>query len=67
MLGFKARDLSGLSPEVDINAVASVLKEYFRELPDTLIPADNQQEFIEAAMLQVRSHAVVYTMLKIVG
>jgi hypothetical protein len=32
-----------------INVVTSVLKLYFRELPDSLLPKDMYHEFIEAA------------------
>ena len=36
----------------DVNSVAGLLKQYFRELPDPLMTHENYQRFIEAAKLE---------------
>ena len=44
---------AALPADVDIHSIASVMKQFFRELPDALIPASYQAEFIGAARTSV--------------
>lgn len=46
--------LAGLNHWKDINAVAGVLRCYFRELEDPLFPRAYYQEFIEASSKYLR-------------
>lgn len=41
--------LAGLNHWKDINAVAGLLRVYFRELEDPLFPSSHYQEFIKAS------------------
>ena len=41
--------LAGLNHWKDINAVAGLLRVYFRELEDPLFPGSHYQEFIKAS------------------
>lgn len=36
--------------EIDVHSVASLLKQYFRELPESIIPYSSYQEFMNIAM-----------------
>lgn len=50
ILKYIGRDpLAGLNHWKDINAVAGVLRCYFRELEEPLFPRVHYQEFIEAS------------------
>ena len=47
---FLGRDpLAGLNHWKDINAVAGLLRVYFRELQDPLFPSAHYQDFIKAS------------------
>nr|CAB3219663.1 active breakpoint cluster region-related protein [Phallusia mammillata] len=46
------KDVTMLLGEVDINAVAGVLKLYFRELPEPLFTDSRYNEFVEASALK---------------
>ncbi|KAG0233867.1 hypothetical protein BGW42_007074 [Actinomortierella wolfii] len=47
-----AVDLENIDEYIDINSVASVLKSWFRELPDPLLTRELYPRFIEAAAIE---------------
>lgn len=45
--------MAAVSQEADVHAAASVIKQFFRDLPDSLIPRDQYQKFISASKMMV--------------
>ncbi|KAF2762273.1 RhoGAP-domain-containing protein [Pseudovirgaria hyperparasitica] len=58
--GFNSNDDYDISdPDMDITAVTSVLKQYFRKLPNPLITVDIYDRFLAAGAIQEREKRIV--------
>ena len=42
----------------DVNSVAGLLKQFFRDLPEPLLTQEHYQNFVEAARMFLRAHCL---------